>query len=105
MSFKTCILLFIASVFSFSLNAAEYLVSNITEYNAALKTVIAGDIIVWQDGTYTDVVLNFSPINVGKEKSFITTKAKTAGKVVFTGKSNIVVNGQYLKVVGFLFEL
>ena len=104
MSFKTYILFFIASFCSFSLNAAEYLVTNITEYNATLKTVIAGDIIVWQDGIYTDVTLNFSPINIGTEKSVITTKAQTAGKVLFTGKSNIVLNGQYLKVEGFLFE-
>jgi poly(beta-D-mannuronate) lyase len=104
MSFKTYILFFIASFCSFSLNAAEYLVTNITEYNATLKTVIAGDIIVWQDGIYTDVTLNFSPINIGTEKNVISTKAKTAGKVVFTGKSNIVLNGQYLKVEGFLFE-
>ena len=104
MGFKTYISFFIVSVFSLSLNAAEYLVSNITEYNAALKTVVAGDVIVWKDGIYTDVVLNYSPINIGTEKSFITTKAQTAGKVVFTGKSNIKVNGQYLKVEGFFFE-
>jgi poly(beta-D-mannuronate) lyase len=79
-------------------------VSNIDELNAALAKAQAGDVIVWKNGNYQDVKINFKPTNNGTAQKPIVLKAQTAGKVVFSGSSNIAIGGEYLQVEGFLFQ-
>ena len=82
----------------------EFLVSDITEFNTALSKVKAGDVIVWKDGNYKDIKINFNPKVSGAEGKSIVLKAQTAGKVVFSGSSKIALGSDYLQVEGFLFE-
>ncbi|MFY7964328.1 MAG: polysaccharide lyase 6 family protein [Chitinophagaceae bacterium] len=97
-------LIILFSCYSVFANASEFSVSSIEELNIALQKVKAGDIIVWKNGTYNDTKISFKPINGGNRNEKIYLKAETAGKVVFKGASNIVVDGNYLQLEGFLFD-
>jgi poly(beta-D-mannuronate) lyase len=97
-------ILIIALAFAFRSTSNEFLVSDVTEFNAALAKVQAGDVIVWKEGKYKDIKINFNPKAKGTAESPIVLKAQTAGKVSFTGSSKIAIGGDYLQVEGFLFE-
>ena len=97
-----CTILFV-SICSFA-QANEYKISSVKELNGVQQKVQAGDIIVWQNGNYEDVKINFQPVQNGTEKQPIILKAETAGKVVFKGASQLFVSGIYLQAEGFLFE-
>ena len=90
--------------FTLVVKAEQFTVSTTSKFKIVLAKAVAGDIIIWKDGTYKDVVVNFKPTQVGLEKMPIILKAETAGKVVFTGSSQLIVNGNYLQADGFLFE-
>jgi poly(beta-D-mannuronate) lyase len=82
----------------------EISVSTVAELEAALTIVQAGDVIVWKDGKYKDIKINFYPKAKGTAEKPIVLKAQTAGKVVFSGSSKLSIGGVYLQVEGFLFE-
>ena len=88
-------------VFAF---AKEYTVGDVNGFNETMSKVQAGDVIVWKNGSYSDVQLKFDPAEKGTETEPILLKAETAGKVSFTGSSKICIGGSYLQVEGFLFE-
>jgi len=94
----------ILSTFVFYTKAAEYSVANAAEFKIALEKVQAGDEVIWKDGTYSDVKINFQPKQKGTADVWIVLKAQTAGKVIFTGSSQLILNGTYLRAEGFLFE-
>lgn len=84
--------------------AAQFTVSSASELKIALTKAVAGDVIIWKNGVYKDVLVNFRTIINGTAKQPIILKAETAGKAVFTGSSQLIVNGNYLQAEGFLFE-
>ncbi len=92
-------LVILFSCYSFCANATDYTVSSVDELNIVLKKANNNDIIIWKNGTYNDVKINFTTI-----KQHLVLRAETAGMVVFKGSSFISVNGDYLQVEGFLFE-
>ena len=96
------ILLFL--VFTFPVKATEYLVGSITEFENGLTKVNPGDIIIWKDGIYTDVKINFNPLSNGTLEHPIYLRAQTSGKVSFSGSSQLFISGNYLIVEGLLFE-
>lgn len=79
-------------------------VASLTEFKVALENVKPGDTIVWKDGSYADVKINFQPKQNGIAHNLIVLKAATAGKVIFTGNSQLMLSGQYLMATGFSFE-
>ena len=83
---------------------AQTMVSSAEELKIALTKIEAGQTIIWKNGTYKDTKINFNPKINGTEKSLIILKAETAGKVIFTGNSQLVVDGKYLHTEGFYFE-
>ena len=91
-------------VFSFNIKATEYLVGTTYEFENVLTKVKAGDFIIWKDGKYSDVKIDFSPLSIGTSEKPIVLKAKTAGKVSFSGSSQLFISGNYLIVEGLLFE-
>ncbi len=97
-------ILLLASAFGFRTMRTEFVVGDITELNAALAKVQAGDVIVWKDGKYKDIKINFNPKANGTAEKPIILKAQTAGKVAFSGSSKIAMGGDFLQVEGFLFE-
>ncbi len=96
-----CILI---AAFCSQLMAAKYPVSNKKELGAALSAVKAGDCIIWKNGNYADVKINFSPVANGTSLKPIYLKAETPGKVIFTGSSQMMVNGSWLQAEGFLYQ-
>ena len=83
-------------------NAQEILVSNITEYNNAIKAAKAGATIVLKNGIWKDVKLN--AYGKGEEGNPILIKAETAGKVIISGNSTLNIYGEYIIVGGFWFK-
>lgn len=86
----------------FRANATKFTVNNLNEFEQALSKSKAGDVIVWKDGKYEDIKINFK--ENGTAENPIVLKAQTAGKVSFLGNSQLLLSGNYLQVEGFLFE-
>lgn len=80
----------------------DFLVGDLNEFEAAQSNVKPGDVIVWKDGNYQDIQINF--IGNGIVGKRIILKAQTPGKVVFSGKSQLLIGGDYLQAEGFLFK-
>ena len=101
---KSILLLLLFLVFSSKVEAAEYFVESIYEFKSVLTNVIPGDYIIWKDGNYLDVKIDFTPFNKGNKEQPIYLKAQTAGKVSFSGNSQLFIGRDYLVVEGLLFE-
>lgn len=97
-------LILVVTAFSFRLQAAQFIVADIKQLNDALTKVKAGDVIIWKNGKFTDVKIDFSPFVNGTALKPIILRAQTAGKVSLSGNSQILIGGDYLRVEGFLFE-
>ncbi|MFC4262053.1 polysaccharide lyase 6 family protein [Ferruginibacter yonginensis] len=98
------LLLTIFFVVPFYVTAHHIVVDNTVDFNNMLQTVKAGDTIIWKDGIYNDLKINFKPTQNGTAQAYIVLKAQTAGKVIFKGSSQLFVAGSYLQAEGFLFE-
>jgi len=96
------VLLMVGVAFGFQSGAAQFTVANIQELNMVLGKVKPGDLVIWKNGQYKDVNINFA--TNGAEYKMIILKAQTAGKVVFTGNSRLLLNGSWLKAEGFLYK-
>ena len=77
----------------------EILVSNTTEYKAAIKNATAGSTIILKNGVWTDVSLD--AYGNGTEAQPITVKAEKAGEVILAGNSSIKIYGTYINVEGY----
>src|SRR5688572_26589059 len=84
-----------ASVKTFTIN-------NVQQFNATLAKIKPGDDIVFKNGTYKDLIFNFKAN--GEEGKPITFHAETPGGVIFNGKSQIFIEGNWLVISGFKFE-
>ena len=82
-------------------NANTIIVKNIDELKKANKEAKPGDTIVLQDGEWNNVTISLN-CNGTKEKP-IVFKAQTAGKVIITGNSKLLLGGNYIVVDGFYF--
>ena len=91
-------------VFTIQVKATEYLVGTKTGFENALKKVNPGDIIIWKEGNYSDIKIDFTPLINGTSEKPIFFKAQMAGKVIFSGNSQLFIGGNFLVVEGFLFE-
>lgn len=84
--------------------AVSFLISSTQELQLVEEKIKAGDTIVWKNGNYSDIKINFIPIQNGTQQLPIVLKAETFGKVSFNGNSQICIGGNYLVVQGFVFE-
>ena len=98
---KNIVLIFIALTI-IKTNAQEKLVNNIKEYNNAIKSAKAGDVIVLKNGIWNDVKLN--AYGNGTEENPINIKAETPGEVLITGNSTLNIYGEYVIVSGLWFK-
>jgi poly(beta-D-mannuronate) lyase len=101
---KTIFIVFLFLIFTSQINATDYVVGSKTEFESILSKVNPGDIIIWKEGNYSDMKIDFSPLNNGTSEHPICLKAQTAGKVSFSGNSQLFIGGDYLVVEGLLFE-
>ncbi|MFY0606554.1 MAG: Ig-like domain-containing protein [Cyclobacteriaceae bacterium] len=97
------ILTFIIGIFlsNVKILAAEYTVSSDDEFNDL--ALVAGDVVTWLDGTYTDQQIRWNG-PTGTESAPIILKAQTPGGVIFKGDSRINFFGSYLIVDGFFWQ-
>ena len=84
--------------------AADFFVTNVRQLNAVLSKVKAGDIITWKNGKYADMKIEFAPSAKATAAKPIYLKAETPGKVIFTGNSQLMVDGAGLQAEGFSYE-
>ncbi len=84
------------------MQAAEYTYSPSQASTISGKTFAAGDVITLENGNWENVTLRLR--GTGTADNQITFKARTAGKVIFTGSSTLNIDGKYIKVSGLLFE-
>lgn len=83
--------------------AKDYRVATIPDFEVALQQVRPGESIIWMNGTYTDLKIDFTPKTNGSKESKIYLKAETPGKVMLKGASQLFMGGNHLQVEGFLF--
>ena len=96
----TSMLCFILLVMSSATGHAA-IVSNINEFNVAVKKLKPGDQVVLANGTWRDVELKFKA--KGSLEKPIELKAEEPGKVFITGQSNLRVSGEHIVVSGLTF--
>ena len=78
------------------------LVKNIEELKTANKQAKPGDIIILQNGEWSNVTMSLN-CNGTKEQP-ITFKAQTPGKVLITGKSKLLLGGHFIVIDGLNFS-
>lgn len=76
-------------------------VSDAASLKEALSQAKPGTVILWADGTYSDVAVKVQAS--GEEGKPIVLRAQTPGKVVFKGGSSITLQGSHLVAEGFSF--
>lgn len=82
--------------------AKDILVASEDDIDDALEQVQPGDVLVMQDGTWTDQEIDFAAR--GSEDAPITLRPQTPGGVTLTGKSELKISGRYLVVDGLQFR-
>jgi len=95
------ILMLLAPVFCF---AKLYTVNSSSQLNKLMKDLVAGDTVIWQNGTYENESILFYPNKIGTAKNPIVLKAETPGSVIFKGNSHANIYGIHLKFEGFTFK-
>ena len=90
--------------FGFQSKAADYFVKDVKELPNILAKVNPGDNIIWKNGVYADVKIDFNPASKGTLANPIYLKAETPGKVIFTGSSQLLLDGTGLQAAGFLYQ-
>jgi len=96
------VLLLACVAVGFTSMAAQFTVGTEQELNTVLGKVKPGDVVIWKNGQYKDVNISFA--TNGAEQKMIFLKAETAGKVIFTGSSQLTLKGKWLQAEGFLYE-
>src|SRR5262245_24098833 len=97
--FRVCLVAVFTGITS--VHAAEFLVTNMDEFDAAVPLTQPGDTITLTDGSWTNADLVFRA--AGTAENPITLRAQTSGRVILTGTSRLHVGGNHLVVKGLLF--
>lgn len=92
------VLSFCASPVAF---AKEYRISSANELKELERSLVAGDVVVLNDGTWHNQIIKL--VANGRLDKPITLKADTLGKVILTGNSRVFVKGSHVVVSGLMF--
>ena len=82
--------------FCFSGFSGTHVVSSKTGFDNAIKTTAPGDTILWKTGVYHDIYMVIG-------NSQLVIAAEVPGKVIFTGNSKALINGNHNTLNGFQF--
>ncbi|MEM6326645.1 MAG: chondroitinase-B domain-containing protein, partial [Bacteroidota bacterium] len=85
-----------------ALAQTDRFVTTAAELGTAIRASQPGDIVTMANGTWTDTAINFD--TDGLPGDSITLRAETPGEVLLTGRSQLSIGGDYLKVDGLRFE-
>jgi len=90
--------LWILSIFALCVCAEERKASNADDVMKACETLAPGDVLILTDGEWKDqgVVIK----GKGTAEKPITFRAATSGKVIFSGNSSLLIDGEHLVVSG-----
>ena len=94
--------LIVSGVVAFTSPAAEHRVTSAADIGNAALIVKPGDILVMSDGVWRDqpIVLR----GKGTADKPITLRGDTPGKVILTGKSSVVIDGEHLVMSGVFLK-
>ncbi len=84
-----------------AVRAADFFVTNVSQFNAAVPLAQAGDTITLATGTWTNADLVFW--GKGTADSPITLRAQVDGAVFLTGSSRLHLSGSHLIAQGLVF--
>jgi len=99
---KKTILISLLFIFQLSiLDAANYRVTNIIEFNEAVKKLQPGDVVTLSSGVWKDAQLVF--YGEGSEQQPITLTVEAHGETTLEGQSTLQMHGNYLVVDGLVF--
>lgn len=84
------------------LPARELRVGSPAQLTAALKDAAAGDVITLQNGRWKDVAVTVTV--GGTARAPVQIRAETAGRVILTGNSRLVLAAPFVTVSGLLFS-
>ena len=76
--------------------------TKLDKFESIQSKLKAGDIVLIEDGTYSNINLNIS--TKGAFDKRITIKAKNPGKVILTGKIILKIAGTFTTVANFVFK-
>lgn len=96
------ILAIITTSISVAQSGESTLVSNISEFNEAIKKSVPGSKIVLKNGVWKDVHLKAH--GIGSKESPILITSETDGEVIITGNSRLNISGKYVIVKGLWFK-
>lgn len=82
--------------------AAEYHASSAAEVAQVAGKLQPGDVVILNDGQWKDQKVVFS--GKGTAEKPVTLRAQTPGKVIFTGDSSVVIDGDYLVASGIYIK-
>lgn len=102
MKLTTYISIILLILFITTSNAQQKLVTNLEEFNTAIKNALPGTTIALKNGEWKDVALHV--YGIGTEKAPITVTAETKGQVIITGNSKLTISGSFLVVSGLWFK-
>lgn len=103
MTLKTIFTTIACSIFIITAFYAQNIkVSNISEFDSALKKINAGGTIILSNGIWKDV--NLKAFGNGTKNNPIIIKAETPGEVILTGNSSLSIYGNYVIVSGLWFK-
>jgi len=94
--------LLISGIVAFTAPAAEHQVASAVDIAKAAAIAKPGDVLVMRDGVWRDqpIVLR----GKGTVDRPITLRATSPGKVILTGKSSVVMDGEHLVVNGIFLK-
>lgn len=83
-------------------DAKEFIVSNVSEISAVMRTAHPGDTLTMVDGVWSDARIVFQ--GSGTSAGPILLRARSYGAVKISGASNLKIAGNYLVVDGLIFQ-
>jgi poly(beta-D-mannuronate) lyase len=102
LKFRSLIILVFALILFPALYSKSIKVSDVAQYNKAVKTLLAGDSVVLANGIWKDTQLVFK--GHGAKEKYIYLTAETPGKVTLEGLSSLKLCGEWLHISGLVFR-
>ncbi|SNR73658.1 poly(beta-D-mannuronate) lyase [Lutibacter agarilyticus] len=98
----TLLVLFLLFQILVTAQATSTTVSNIIEFDAAIKKAVPGSKIILKNGIWKDVHLKAN--GIGTKEAPILITAETDGEVIITGDSRLNISGKYVIIKGLWFK-
>jgi poly(beta-D-mannuronate) lyase len=86
----------------FSVSASEYRVSSAAEIALLAGRVQPGDVLIMTNGVWKDQAVAFN--GIGTAERPIILRAETPGQTILTGKSSLLLEGEYVIASGLCFK-